>query len=81
MYNKESEITEGARWLYNMVSAAHKNLPINLFYLVCNFQLMIPQTTSMKDEGREEDFRLVLSLSLKQARTSSRYVNDNKNMP
>ena len=30
MYNKESEIPKGARWLENMVSAAHKNLPINL---------------------------------------------------
>ena len=41
---------------------------------------MIPQTTSVKDEARMEDFRLVSSLSLKQARTSSRCVNDNKNM-
>ena len=30
MYNKESEIAKGARWLYNMVSAAHKNLQINI---------------------------------------------------
>ena len=41
---------------------------------------MIPQTTSVNDEGRKEEFRLVSSLSLKQARTSSRYVNDIKNM-
>ena len=34
----------------------------------------------MKDEGRKEEFQLVSNLSLKQVRTSSRCVNDNKNM-
>ena len=41
---------------------------------------MIPQTTSVKNEARMDDFRLVSSLSLKQARTSPRCVNANKNM-
>ena len=54
VYNKESEILKAARLLYNLVSAAHKHLPINPVLSGLQFSTNDIIATSAKDEGGEE---------------------------
>ena len=54
MYNKESEMPKELDWYitwYQQPASTYQSIQ---FSLLCNFQLMIPQTTSMKDDGRKE---------------------------
>ena len=74
-YQKE---VDGYTTWFQQLTRTYQSIYSSIYF--ASFQLMAPQTTYVKDEARIEDFRLVSSLSLKQARTSSRCVNDNKNM-